>query len=82
MLNNLATACRTDVLFGATFGFIMVVACVFLLSLIIISLLRIAKSLGGSAKEQKLIRMEMGALADEVKQLRRESNKTDSNNSS
>ncbi len=44
----------------------------FIFGLIIIGLLRLVKYLGTAGKEQKLIRMELGKLADEVQQIRQE----------
>jgi hypothetical protein len=45
---------------------------VFLFALVIICLMRVARYFGNAGKEQKLMRMEMGKLAEEVHLLRRE----------
>jgi hypothetical protein len=41
-------------------------------ALIIVCLIRLAKFLGSVPKEQKLLRMELGKLAEEVHQIRNE----------
>ena len=44
----------------------------FLFALVIICLIRVARYFGSAGKEQKLIRMEMGKLAEEIHLLRQE----------
>ncbi|MBW8035949.1 MAG: hypothetical protein FVQ79_10035 [Planctomycetes bacterium] len=45
---------------------------VFILTLIIVGLVRLVKYLGSAKNEQKLIRMELGKLAEEVHLIRKE----------
>ena len=45
---------------------------VFIFALIIIALIRIARYFKNAGKEQKLIRLELGKVAEEVHQLRQE----------
>ena len=45
---------------------------IFLFALIVVGLIRLVRFLGSGSKEIKLIRMELGKLADEVQQLRQE----------
>jgi hypothetical protein len=42
------------------------------LALLIVGLIRLIKFLGSVPKEQKLLRMELGKLAEEVHQIRKE----------
>ncbi len=51
---------------------IMLVAYVFIISLVIICLIRVSRYFMSAGKEQKLIRMELGKLAEEVHLLRQE----------
>jgi ammonia channel protein AmtB len=51
---------------------IMLAAYAFIFALIIICLIRISRYFLTAGKEQKLIRMEIGKLAEEVHQLRHE----------
>ena len=51
---------------------IILVAYVFIFSLVIICLLRVARYFRNAGREQKLIRMELGKLAEEVRLLRQE----------
>jgi hypothetical protein len=64
--------CKGDALARVVGGWILIVSCVFLTSLIIITFLRVARFLGGAAKEQKLTRIEIGKLAEEVHLLRQQ----------
>jgi len=57
-------------LFGFTFLIILVYGGIF--ALIIIALIRFVKFLSSVPKEQKLLRMELGKLAEEVHQIRKE----------
>lgn len=50
----------------------MLAAYVFIFALIIISLIRVARYFKTAGKEQKLLRMEVGKLAEEVHLLRQE----------
>jgi len=54
---------------GGTIAFAVFVA---LVALFIICIYRAAEYLGSAKKEQKLLRIEMGKLAEEVHQLRKE----------
>lgn len=51
---------------------LMVVVYAFIFSLIIIGLIRLVKYLGSAKNEQKLMRMELGKLAEEVRLIRKE----------
>ncbi len=51
---------------------LMMVVYAFIFGLIIICLIRLVKYLGSAKKEQKLMRMEMGKLAEEVHLIREE----------
>ena len=53
-------------------GIIMLALYVFIFVLVIICLIRVARYFGNAGKEQKLMRMEMGKLAEEVHLLRQE----------
>lgn len=53
-------------------AFLMITAYVFFFALIIICLIRISRYFLTAGKEQKLIRMEIGKLAEEVHLLRHE----------
>lgn len=57
---------------GFTAACVMVVAYVFIFALIIICLIRLSRYLMSAGKEQKLIRMELGKIAEEVHLLRQE----------
>jgi len=57
-------------------------AYVFLFALIIICLIRVARYFGSAGKEQKLMRMEMGKLAEEVHLLRQQIKSGESSESS
>ena len=62
---------------GSNFGgfltaFLVLGAYVFVFILIIISLIRVSRYFKNAGKEQKLMRIEMGKLAEEVHLLRRE----------
>ena len=54
---------------GGTIAFAIFVACV---ALVIICIYRAAEYFGSAKKEQKLLRIEMGKIAEEVHQLRQE----------
>ncbi|TKJ38693.1 MAG: hypothetical protein CEE38_03030 [Planctomycetes bacterium B3_Pla] len=51
---------------------IILAAYVFIFALVIICLIRVARYFRNAGKEQKLIRMDVGKLAEEVHLLRRE----------
>ena len=63
--------------FKSNFG-VVVIPCIMLLvgiafwGLIIFGIVQLVRYLGSARKEQKLIRMELGKLADEVGQIRQE----------
>ena len=61
------------VLAFVSIGFIVVIAVyAFIFSLVIICLVRVSRYFRDAGKEQKLIRMDLGKLADEVQQLRQD----------
>lgn len=53
-------------------AFLVLAACVFVFVLIIICLIRVSRYFRNTGKEQKLMRIEMGKLAEEVHLMRRE----------
>lgn len=58
---------------GGFLTFLIVIAAyVFIFALVIICLIRVSKYFMNAGKEQKLIRMELGKLAEEVHLLRQE----------
>ncbi len=61
---------------------IMLVAYVFIFSLVIICLIRISRYFMSAGKEQKLIRIELGKVAEEVHLLRQEMKEGKVSNSS
>lgn len=60
---------------------IFIGAYVFIFALIIITLIRVSRYFRNAGKEQKLIRLELGKLADEVQQIHRELKEDKSRNS-
>jgi len=58
---------------GYTSAMFVVVIYAFILGLIIISLLRLVRYLKTAGNEQKLIRMELSKLADELERMRKKS---------
>ena len=60
---------------GLMTAFLLVGAYVFVFALIIISLIRVARYFKTAGNEQKLLRMELGKLAEEVHLLRQETEK-------
>jgi hypothetical protein len=57
---------------GLTSALIVIIAYVFVFALVIISLIRVSRYFLTAGREQKLIRMEIGKLAEEMHQLRQE----------
>jgi len=57
---------------GLAAALIVIVAYAFIFALVIICLIRVSRYFLTAGKEQKLIRMEIGKLAEEVHQLRQE----------
>ena len=53
-------------------GLILIFVIVPILVLIIIGLIRLVRYLGGVGREQKLLRLEVGKLADELEQARKQ----------
>ncbi len=53
--------------------FVVFAVCVFVLYLIIMALIRLIRYLKTAGTEQKLLRMELSKLAEEVQQMREES---------
>ena len=60
---------------------IFIGAYVFIFALIIITLIRVSRYFRNAGKEQKLLRLELGKLADEVHQIRQEMKEDKSHNS-
>lgn len=67
-MDNLVLALMTV----SVFGILAFVIYVFIFALIIICLIRVARYFRDAGKEQKLIRMELGKVAEEVHLLRQE----------
>jgi cell division protein FtsB len=65
-------AVGTTRLGGFLTAFLVLIAYVFVFVLIIITLMRASRYFKNAGKEQKLLRIEMGKLAEEVHLLRRE----------
>jgi hypothetical protein len=65
-----------EAMLSVTPGVLMAVAMlalyVFIFALVIICLIRVARYFGNAGKEQKLIRLELGKVAEEVHLLRQE----------
>ena len=59
--------------------FVLIAVYAFIVSLVIICLVRVGRYFSTAGKEQKLIRMEIGKLAEEVHLLRQELKETKSN---
>jgi len=57
---------------GGLFMVVAVLFFIYFIALIILGLIRLVKFLGSVPKEQKLLRMELGKLAEEVHQIRNE----------
>jgi len=66
------TVCKSDAIARIIGPVVLVIAFVFLVSILIISLLRVARSLANTVNEQKLLRLEVTKLADEVEKTRME----------
>ena len=67
-MNHDILAASVTPLVGGVIGFLYI----FIFSVVIICLIRMSKYFSTAGKEQKLIRMEIGKLAEEVHQLRQE----------
>lgn len=67
---------------GLALGLLVVAAYAFIFALVIICLIRVSRYFLTAGKEQKLIRMEIGKLAEEVHQLRHELKGGEKDNSS
>lgn len=67
---------------GVATAIIVLVADAFIFALVIICLIRISRYFLSAGKEQKLIRMELGKLAEEVHLLRQDLNKSNSSDKS
>lgn len=67
---------------GFLTAFLVMAAYVFIFVLIIITLMRVSRYFRNAGKEQKLLRIEMGKLAEEVHLLRREIKGDKDNNNS
>ena len=57
---------------GILMAILVIAAYVFIFALIIICLVRVSRYFRNAGKEQKLMRMEMGKVAEEVRLLRQE----------
>ena len=57
---------------GVLMAIAMLALYVFIFALVIICLIRVARYFGNAGKEQKLIRLELGKVAEEVHLLRQE----------
>ncbi len=57
---------------GVLMAIVMLALYVFIFALVIICLIRVARYFGSAGKEQKLIRFELGKVAEEVHLLRQE----------
>ncbi|MHC4154796.1 MAG: hypothetical protein ACYST6_07735 [Planctomycetota bacterium] len=57
---------------GGLFAVIALVFCAFIIALVIMCLIRVSRYFMNAGKEQKLIRIEIGKLAEEVHLLRQE----------
>ncbi|MHC4647832.1 MAG: hypothetical protein ACYTBJ_20410 [Planctomycetota bacterium] len=55
---------------GGLSAVVALVFCAFIIALVIMCLIRVSRYFMNAGKEQKLIRMELGKLAEEVHQLR------------
>ena len=64
------TAVRGDRLIGLGSALVVMVLYGFIIALVIIVLIRLARYLGNAGKEQQKIRMEMAKVADEVQKMR------------
>ncbi len=72
MLEAILAELRAGIMPGDLMVIAMLAVYVFILALVIICLIRVARYFGSAGKEQKLMRMEMGKLAEEVHLLRQE----------
>ncbi|MEJ2648061.1 MAG: hypothetical protein P8016_06595 [Sedimentisphaerales bacterium] len=68
----LANAARPSSIAPMLLTLIIIGAYVFIFALIIITLIRVSRYFRNAGKEQKLLRLELGKLADEVHQIRQE----------
>jgi hypothetical protein len=82
-MNNifLASAVPASPLAPMLLTLIFISAYIFIFALIIITLIRVSRYFRNAGKEQKLIRLELGKLADEVHQIRQEMKHDKSHNS-
>lgn len=82
-MNELLLAAVTHSAIAPVFLTLLVIGVyVFLFALVIICLIRVARYFGSAGKEQKLMRMEMGKLAEEVHLLRQQIKSGESGESS
>ncbi len=65
-MTNLMALTRAGALMTVVCGWLVLVSFAFLASLIMITLLRVARFLNRVSKEIKLMRLELGKLAEEV----------------
>jgi tellurite resistance protein TehA-like permease len=72
MISEVLALSTKSWLFSDVMTYVMLAVYVFIFSLVIICLIRVAKYFSSAGKEQKLIRMELGKLAEEVHLLRQE----------
>ena len=71
MIDSVSVLAMTS-LGGLLTAILVLSAYVFVFVLIIVCLIRVSRYFKNAGREQKLIRMEMGKLADEVHRLRQE----------
>ena len=72
MINNILALSNKSWLFSDVMTYVMFAACFFTFALVVICLNRVSRYFSNAAKERKLIRMELGKLAEEVHLLRQE----------
>ena len=82
MTENILALTTEEIVPGTLIVLVMVAFHVFIFALVIICLIRVSRYFLTAGKEQKLIRMEIGKLAEEVHQLRQELKAGRNNNSS
>jgi len=82
MTENILALTTEEIVPGTLIVLVMVAFYVFIFALVIICLIRVSRYFLTAGKEQKLIRMEIGKLAEEVHQLRQELKAGRNNNSS
>ncbi len=72
MISNILALSTKSLLFSEVMTYVMFAAYFFIFALIVICLTRISRYFSDAAKDRKLIRMELGKVAEEVHLLRQE----------